>query len=277
MKIFLTGGGGFIGRNIFEQLSHQYEILAPKHSELELTDTHAVYQYLEAHPVDVVVHAANLGGKRETQYFVDIPKTNLKIFFNLIRAKKFFGRMITLGSGSEYGREVPIPKAREIDFGKCVPSDDYSFYKYVCAQYAEQVDYVTHLRLFSVFGKYEDSGIRFISKSILQALKEGPIVINQNRIYDYLYVDDFVKILDAILRGNPTSKFLNVGRGLGVDLKTIAEAIIGQTGRQVPVEILQEGYGDEYTCNIDLLKKEIGDFTFDPIESSILKLVSYYR
>ena len=35
-KILLTGGNGFIGKNILEILSTKYEIIAPKREELEL-------------------------------------------------------------------------------------------------------------------------------------------------------------------------------------------------------------------------------------------------
>ena len=38
MRILLTGGGGFIGRNLNEHLSREHEVLAPSHSQLDLSD-----------------------------------------------------------------------------------------------------------------------------------------------------------------------------------------------------------------------------------------------
>lgn len=277
MRILLTGGTGFIGRNIIEQLSGSYEILAPDRKELELMNTDAVYRFLEEHPVDIVIHAANLGGNRKEQHFSGISNINLRIFFNLVQARHFFGRMITFGSGAEYDKKYSIIKAKETDFGKRVPSDEYGFYKYVCAQYIGQVDFITHLRLFAVFGKYEDHETRFISSTICKALLGLPVTIYENVVFDYLYVDDFIKILDIFLRKKPACRVLNVGRGVGIDLKTIASKVLNESNINVPVNVLRSGTGKEYTCDTSVLNKEAGDIIFDPIESSISKMLLYYE
>lgn len=46
MNIFLTGGSGFMGRNILESLSGKYNIIAPSHRGLELTNEDAVTDFL---------------------------------------------------------------------------------------------------------------------------------------------------------------------------------------------------------------------------------------
>src|SRR3989344_2249920 len=203
IKIFLTGGNGFIGRNIKEQLGSKYEIVAPTHAELDLTDSDAVYNFLEKNPVDIVIHAANIGGTRKQQHVFGITHVNLKMFFNLVRAKPFFTRMITLGSGAEYDKQYPLVKVPENDFDKHVPNDEYGLYKYVCASYAAKVDYITHLRLFAVFGKYEDYEIRFISNAICRALLRAPVTIRQNVMFDYLFIEDFVRILERCIVEKP--------------------------------------------------------------------------
>lgn len=277
MKIFLTGGSGFIGRNIIEKLGKTYEIFAPNHSELELTNTEAVCHFLEDHPVDIVIHSANIGGNLKQQNCPDILKTNLRIFFNLIQAKQFFNRMIMFGSGAEYDKRYPIVCVKEKDFGSRIPVDDYGFYKYVCSKYASEVDFITHLRLFSVIGKYEDRDIRFVSNTILKVLTGEPIEIYRNIVFDYLSIDDFIRILNILLLRKSRNTFLNIGSGIGIDLKTIAEKVIQEVGSEVPILISNKGNWKEYTCNIDCLTEEIGEFSFEPIESSIAKLVSYYR
>ena len=37
MKILITGGGGFIGKNLAEQYSGRFEVMAPARAELDLS------------------------------------------------------------------------------------------------------------------------------------------------------------------------------------------------------------------------------------------------
>ncbi len=277
LKIFLTGGNGFIGRNIKEQLGQKFDIIAPTHGELDLTDSDAVYKFLEKNPVDIVIHAANIGGTRKQHHVFGITHINLKMFFNLVRAKPFFKRMITLGSGAEYDKQQPLVKVKETDFDKHVPNDEYGLYKYVCAKHAAQVDYITHIRLFAVFGKYEDYEIRFISNAICRALLHAPITMRQNVMFDYLYIDDFVRILERCLLEKPKETFINVGRGEAIDLKTLAEKVLHAIGYEVPVFIESKGWGKEYSCDVSRLQEVFPDFAYTPIDTAIANLVTYYK
>lgn len=277
LKVFLTGGNGFIGRNIKEQLGHTYEIIAPTHEELDLTDSKAVYDFLENNPVDIVVHAANIGGTRKQQHVFGITHVNLKMFFNLVRAKPFFKRMINLGSGAEYDKQQSLVKVKESDFDKHVPNDEYGLYKYVCSQYAAKVDYITHLRLFAVFGKYEDYEIRFISNAICRSLLKGPITMRQNVMFDYIFVDDFIRILERCIEEQPKETFINIGRGEAIDLKTLAEKVLQEIGYEVPILISSKGWGREYSCDATRLKELFPDITFTPMDFAIAQLVAYYK
>lgn len=277
VKIFLTGGNGFIGRNIKEQLGHTYQIIAPTHEELDLTDSKAVYEFLENNPVDLVIHAANIGGTRKQRHVFGIAHVNLKMFFNLVRAKPFFKRMINLGSGAEYDKQQALVQVKETDFDKHVPSDEYGLYKYVCSQYAAKVDYITHLRLFAVFGKYEDYEIRFISNAICRALLKTPITMRQNVMFDYIFVDDFIRILERCIEEKPPETFINIGRGEANDLKTLADKVLQEIGYEVPILISSKGWGKEYSCDATRLKQLFPDISFTPIDFAIAQLVAYYK
>ena len=277
IRIFLTGGAGFIGRNIKEQLGEKFDIIAPTHAELDLTDSAAIFQFLEKNPVDVVIHAANVGGNRKQPQVAGSTQINLKMFFNLVRAKPFFTRMITLGSGAEYDKQQSLVKVKEINFDKHVPGDEYGFYKYVCAQYAAKVDYITHLRLFAVFGKYEDYEIRFISNAICRALLKSPITMRQNVMFDYLFVDDLVRILEKCILEQPKEIFINIGRGEAVDLKTIADKVLRAIGYKVPALIYSKGYGKEYSCDTSRLNQLFPDIVYTPVDDAIAQLVAYYK
>ena len=118
MKILLTGGAGFIGKNILEQIGDKYEFLSPAQNELDLLDSKSVYKYLKQNNPEIVLHTANVGGKRNQLGMDNVVQDNLKMFFNLIRGKEYFNQIIVLGSGAEYDKTRIIKNIREEDFSK---------------------------------------------------------------------------------------------------------------------------------------------------------------
>ena len=61
-----------------------------------------------------------------------------------------------------------------------MPGDAYGFSKYICAKYIERSERILDLRLFGVFGPYEDYTVRFISNACCRVLKGLPIVLRQD-------------------------------------------------------------------------------------------------
>lgn len=276
LKIFLTGSGGFIGRNILEQLGSKYDFIAPRSAELDLTDAAKVSEFLKSARPDLIIHAANLGGKRTDSGAENIVFPNLQMFFNIIRNKEYFGRMIMLGSGAEYDRRSDIAGVSEDDFDKRVPVDQYGFYKYVCAKYAAQVDYITYLRIFGMYGKYEDYRVRFISNNICRVLLDLPVSINQDAFFELVSVNDFVKILDYFINNSGKEKFYNIGNGERISLSDIGRKISEKSGKEKTITIKKEGLNHEYTCKAARLRKEIPEFKFTPIGRGIDELFAYY-
>lgn len=275
-RIFLTGGTGFIGRNILERLSGKYHFIAPPHQELNLEDFERVELTLRKLRPDVVIHAANVGGNRKMKSTPSIAVSNLKMFFNLVRCSKNFKKMIHLGSGVEFGKEKPLVGVKEIDFDKKVPLDLFGFFKYVCAKYIEQSEKIINLRLFGIWGKYEDYEIRFISNAICKSILGMPITINQNVFFDYLHIDDFIEILDYFINHGVTHKTYNVGRGEKIDLLTIAKKINKLAPTKSKIIVRHKGLGNEYTCNDERLLKELGGFKFTSFDNSLEKLYQWY-
>lgn len=277
-KIFLTGGNGFIGKNIREQLGEKYMILAPSHSELELTDANAVERYLAGRPVDVVVHTANVGGNKAEQAFPNPAAYNLRIFFNLVRNSAYFKKLIYLGSGTQYGKQGAVVRAKESDLGKLIPADEFGLYKYICARYIEDCSLpMINLVLFGIYGKYEPYQFRFISNALCRALFDMPVTIEQNVFFDYLWVDDFVRILDYFIAHTPKHRTYNVGTGKRIDLVTIAKKVLAITGKRLPIRIARRGLKAEYTCDNSRLMSEIPGFRFTDFDDTLRVLYEYYQ
>lgn len=276
IKIFLTGGGGFIGRNILEQLGDKYEFIAPRSRELDLTDADKVFELIKSVQPDLVIHAANLGGRRNEVEVQGTVFLNLKMFFNIIRCRKYFGRMIMLGSGAEYDKRFNIAGVKEDFFDKRVPVDQYGFNKYVCSKYAEQADFITHLRIFSMYGKYEDYITHFISNNICRTLFDLPVSVNQDTLFGFIFIDDFIKILDYFINNPGKEKFYNIGNGQKISLLDIGKKILEKSGKDIPIIVKKDGLNKEYTCDTERLKNEIPGLSFTPVDNTIDKLFLYY-
>lgn len=275
--IFLTGGSGFIGRNILEQLRHKYTFIAPTHKELNLLNTDEVDAFFKRNHVDVVVHCAHLGGNRNTPYIPDAVEKNMRMFCNLIRNQNFFTKMIHFGSGAEYDKQLPIVRVKESDFGKHIPEDQYGFSKYICSKYAENpAGNIVILRPFGVFGKYEDYKTRFISNAIYDILLDKPILINQNVFFDYLYINDLVRIVEYFIEHETKKKSYNIGTGKSVNLVTIAKRLKAISKSKSPIVVKKKGLNKEYTCDNSLLLSELRGFRFTDLDDSLRELYAWY-
>ncbi len=269
MKILITGTNGFVGRNLKEYFQDKYDIYCPKRQELNLLDSHAVYEYLTKNEFDVVIHCAI------TLMSVE---NNLKMYFNIERCSQSFGKMLCMGSGAEYDNNNYIPKMKEEYFGKHIPSDIYGFSKYVIAKDIESTyRNIYNLRVFGIYGKYEDYKRRFLSNNICRVLSGLNISIKKNVYFDYLYVSDFSRIVETFINKNGAKRSYNICSGKSIDLLTLAKIIRQVDGRNSPIDIKEEGFGVEYSGDNTLFLQEYGEFDFTPHEKAINELYHWYK
>jgi len=274
--VFITGAGGFIGKNIREQLKDKYHLLTPSRKELNLLDKKQVDDYFTKKNIDVVVHSALVGGSIKEQEVATALSDNLRMFLNIVSNNGKFKKMIHLGSGAEYDKNRPLIKVKEDAFGKSIPQDDYSLFKYVSSKIIENYSNIVCLRIFGLFGKYDDYRLRFISNSICRNLFGLSITISQNRVFDYMYIDDLVKIIDYFIDHKASHTFYNMGAGSKIDLITIAQFINSVSQKKSKIIVKKSGLGNQYTCDNSRLRKEIRNIHFtDPCEA-ISKLLNWY-
>lgn len=277
-NILLTGGSGFIGRNILESfLSDKYNIMAPSSKELNLSDERSVDTYFNSHPIDIVIHSAVKPGHRNAKDFSDLFYTNTRMFFNLERHHTEYEKMLVIGSGAIYDNRYYRSKMHEEEWDAHIPVDEHGYCKYVCEKIIEKSPNIYDLRVFGVFGKYEDYAIRFISNAICKSLFGLPITIKQNRKFDYLFVDDLMPIIDWFIENKPQYSSYNITPDTSISLYELALLVKELSGVDVPILVSETGMGLEYSGDNSRLKQEIISLTFTPIKEAIQSLANWYR
>lgn len=276
-KILLTGGNGFIGKNIQESfLAEKYEITAPRSFELNLIDTDCVDEYFKDKTFDVVLHAGCKPGHRNAKDPTNLFYSNLRMFENLERHKDKFGKLINFGSGAIYDISKNNSNVKEEDIFKNMGKDDHSFCKYVEHKLIENLDNFIDLNIFGIFGKYEDWEIRFISNAICKAMYGFDITLRQNRRFSYLFVEDLMPILEYFIENKPKYNSYNIVPPEPVELVQIAELVKEISGNEISINVANEGYGLDYYGDNSRLISEV-DCKFTKIEDSIKMLFAYYE
>ena len=270
-KILLLGSTGFIGHNMLDSLHEQYSIISPTHKELDVLDEAAVTEFIKRQYYDVVLNCLDLHGMNG-MYF----ENKLRMFNNLARCSEFYGKMIYFGTGAEYARDLPVESIEEKDFDRKIPLDTYGSCMHQISKNAMISKNIYNLRLFGIFGKYEIWQHRFISNAICKAIYGYPITIRQNLYFDYLYIDDLCDIVHWFIENTPKYHDYNAVSGKRYSLKELAELVVLESKKELPVFIAKDGIGREYSASNRRLCEEMIDFKPMEIKKSIHQLMDWY-
>lgn len=268
-KVLLTGGSGFIGRNIIGYLREVCELYAPARKELNLLDENAVKEYIVKNKIDVVIHSANPNpvknqlDKTETMF-----EDSIRVFMNLYNAQDYYEKMYTLGSGAEYDKSLDIVMINEDDEGRSIPKDSYGLAKYTINKIIEKSEKHYNLRIFACYGP-TDHESKFITHVIHCCMNNEDITIRQNCYFDYMHVSDLAKILEYFIYNTPKYHAYNVCTGTRKTLEEIALIVKEQMNSNSNIVILNPGWNNEYTGNNDRLLNELNGYVFLSLEEGI--------
>jgi UDP-N-acetylglucosamine 4-epimerase len=222
-KVLVTGGAGFIGSNLIENLlihnnkvicfdnfatGHHYNIQSfLKNSNFTLIegDIRNLEQCLEAtKEVEIVFHHAALGSVPRSIFDpITTNDVNISGFLNMLIASRDnkVKRFIYAASSSTYGDSTELPKIEHL-IGK--PLSPYAVTKYVNELYAHvfRLNYgleTIGLRYFNVFGRRQDpngSYAAVIPKMLNLLIKEQAPTINGDGTFsrDFTYIDNVIQI-----------------------------------------------------------------------------------
>ena len=234
-QILVTGGAGFIGSNLAEELlqrGHKVTVLdnfatgkienllplLEKFGDsltLQVGDIRVMADCEKAtKDIDFVFHEAALGSvPRSIKDPVTSNEVNVSGFLNMLVASRDAGvkRFIYAASSSTYGDSPSLPKVEEV-IGK--PLSPYAITKYVNELYADVFSRTygmecIGLRYFNVFGRKQDPNgayaavIPLFVKKLMQ--HESPVINGEGEYSrDFTYIDNVIQMnLRAMETDNP--------------------------------------------------------------------------
>lgn len=272
--LLITGSGGFVGKNMKEYFQSKYKLLTPRSFELDCTDFKAVNTYFQQNKIDLIIHCGSIGGARGIVDESNTIDANLKMVENLLESKLSDTKMILFGSGAMYDKSQPIKKAKESDIGRVKPYDLYGQSKVLISEKIKNRKDCVCLNIFGCYGKGEKES-RFPTYAISQNLKKEPIIINQNVVFDYLYIEDLARIIEYFLENYPKNNIINVTPTQSISLLEISK-IVNEIGNfKSEIIIKNQELGNEYTGDNLRLLEEISNFEFTPYKDGLEKLYKY--
>lgn len=224
MKILITGGKGFIAMEIYNKLKDKYNVYNPGKEEFNLLDKNSIKEYFNNNIIyDIIIHTAIKGGNRLINDSTDIFYDNIKMFYNLIEYKHKFIKLINFSSGASYDRNIDINSNNHILSSN--PDDYYGFSKNIIDRLILNIDNFYNIRIFNVFSKNEKE-TRFIKMCINNIKKNQNIIINNDRNFDFFYIEDLVKVIEYYINNNNLEKDIDLCYKKKYKLSEIAELII---------------------------------------------------
>lgn len=281
MKILMTGGSGFVGRNVKEYLLQKgYDVYAPSSRELNGVDEEQVAACLQKTRYDVVLNfAVYVNGTDPSKDGSRILDYNLRMFLNFYRHADLYGRMIYAGSGAEYDKRFPIMSVTEEDIeNHLIPTDQYGLMKYTVNQMIEKSENIYNLRLFGIFGKYEYWKTKYISNLCCKSLKGLPLSLRKNCYFDYLWIDDFCRLVELFLHlEHPKYHVYNAVSGVRVSLYELAQMVNEIADKPGDIFVCSDGWANEYTANNDRIRRELPEWELTDMRAAVKMLYDWYK
>ena len=313
MSILITGGAGFIGSTLADELlSRKEKVIVidnfnnyydPKIKENnvngnlnnenyklyrgDICDRELVKEIFENNTISTVIHiAARAGVRPSLEDPLEYVRTNIEGTVNILEnmRKNNVKKLVFASSSSVYGN-CKAEKFSE-DLKVTEPISPYAATKSAC----EQIIYTYNklyniqsvcLRFFTVYGPKQrpDLAIRKFTELIEQD-KSIPVYGDGSTMRDYTFIDDIVcGIISAVNYDKTPYEIINLGGGSPVTLTQMIETIEKVLGKKAIINRLpmQPGDVDKTVSDISKAKQLLNYNPSTTFEEGIKKFIEWKR
>lgn len=301
MKILVTGGAGFIGSNLTEELikeGHDVSVLDNFHtgSEKNLEPVKEKINIFRASCNDI--GSLKLPGF-EAIYHFGIPSSSLMYkedpflignaingFMNILEyARRNESRIVFASSSSIYsGLSPPHNEGMKINV-----TDYYTEARLAMERLAELYNTLYDvktigLRFFSVYGKNEESKGKYanIVSQFLWAMQRGerPVIYGDGgQTRDYIFIKDVVNAAIMSMESKMGSTILNVGTGKNTTTNQAVELLNRVLGKNIKPEYVEnpiKNYVLHTMADCSRINESLGFKAEYSLENGIREIVSEY-
>jgi len=258
MKVFITGGSGFIGsylvRHLLEQ-GHKVKVLdlrkpGIENKNLEFVNKSVMDELAEdIRDCDIVYHfAAMLGVDNSDNRPLETMRINLEGSVNVFKSAVEAGvkRMIYASSSEVYGEPRELPIREDSVKG---PVSAYGVSKLAAEIYAKAYNHefgtdIKIVRFFNVYGSGQSNNFA-IPIFINNALENKPIKVfgNGSQTRCFTYVEDVADGVLKVLEKGKAGEAYNIGNNNPTTILELAKIIKEITGSKS--EIIKSDFGKE--------------------------------
>ena len=296
MKILLSGGSGFIGKNLLKYISQNinYNILAIgrnlekienkniKQVKLDLNKIEDNFDKIKEFNPDIFLHFAWEG---IPNYSEELSKKNylntIKII-NMIISETTCKKIVSTGSCWEYNDGSYVGECKEdqlISLNKPFSKYKNKIFTEIYNICEKKKILFNWLRLFYVYGPGQ--GKNSIIPLLIDVFKNNKkININYpSNKNDFIFIDDVVSIIEKFILNNYSSGIYNVGTGKSTSISTILKIIDNSINGNdmISKKYLNEIYvkksNQNFYASTKKLKMSLDNINFTQIDSGIKKMI----